>query len=40
MNDCCKSDENPGIVKRLLNGLTVLILIALALFGVAMIFIQ
>lgn len=40
MKDCCKPDDIPGIVKHLYNGLTVLILIALALFGVAMIFIQ
>jgi hypothetical protein len=40
MKDCCKPDENPGIVKRLLNGITTLILIALALFGVVIMFIQ
>ncbi len=40
MKDCCKPDENPGIVKRLLNGITTLILIALALFGVFIMFIQ
>ncbi|NJC25850.1 hypothetical protein GGR27_001349 [Lewinella antarctica] len=39
MKDCCKPDENPGILKRLLNGFTILVLIALALFGVASIFI-
>lgn len=37
MKDCCKPDENPGIIKRLINGFTVLILIALALFGIALI---
>ncbi len=40
MKDCCKPDENPGIVKRLLNGITTLILIALVLFGVVIMFIQ
>lgn len=40
MKDCCKPDENPGIVKRLLNGITTLILIALLLYGVVIMFIQ
>jgi hypothetical protein len=39
MKDCCKPDENPGIIKRLLNGFVTLLLIALALFGIAAIFI-
>jgi hypothetical protein len=38
MKDCCKPDENPGIIKRLLNGFTKLILIALALFGIVLMF--
>lgn len=33
MKDCCEPNEKPGILKRLLNGITVLILIALVLFG-------
>jgi hypothetical protein len=40
MKDCCKPDENPGIIKRLLNGLTILILIALVLFGIVFILIS
>lgn len=40
MKDCCKPDENPGIIKRLLNGITTVVLIALALFGIAMLLLK
>lgn len=40
MKDCCKSDENPSIIKRLLNGFTILVLLALALCGIVLMFMQ
>ena len=35
MKDCCRPDENPGPIKRLLNGATVLVLVLLALAALA-----